>query len=109
MQPSQRLLLLEASPLGHGHALPRSQSQSMTFQVRTLSPSHLHVQDKFCDLISMQKLDRETMYIRAASVTASRVDSSARFSFSSSVFANWRPLPTAAPLYPYTASEGFEK
>jgi hypothetical protein len=36
-------------------------------------------------------------YMRAASKTASRVDSSDSFSFSNSVFASWRPLPTAAP------------
>jgi hypothetical protein len=35
--------------------------------------------------------------MRAASRTASRVLSSARLSFSSSVFATVRPLPTAAP------------
>jgi hypothetical protein len=38
--------------------------------------------------------------ILAASMTPSRVDSSASLSFSNSVFASWRPLPTAAPLYP---------
>lgn len=59
MQPLQRLPLLEASPLGCAHALPRSQPQSMTFQVRTLSPSHLHGQDKFYDLISIWEVDEK--------------------------------------------------
>ena len=41
-------------------------------------------------------------HILAASKTASLVESSASFSFSSSVFASCRPFPTAAPWYPCT-------
>ena len=50
-----------------------------------------------------QRLERGEGYktdILAASATASRVESSESLSFSSSVFANCRPLPMAAPWYP---------
>ena len=43
-------------------------------------------------------------YILAASKTASLVESSASFSFSSSALASCRPFPTAAPWYPCTTS-----
>lgn len=43
-------------------------------------------------------------YILAASKTASLVESSASFSFSSSAFASCRPFPTAAPWYPCLTS-----
>jgi len=57
------------------------------------------IDSEWPSLVAKRNCDKTT-HILAASITASGKDSSANLSFSNSVFANWRPLPTAAPLYP---------